>query len=438
VAGFGRRSTRRRLRRGSRKDRPLPPYQSGTDCTAWVLDGVWPADLAQITPENTAVADYLRRDLLRIAEQANDRIQAIAAAGLDPQLRTAEESRIINVGRAFAVLRVESAVRHLRREPLGFRPDFSAIDAPARSVTPEPEVPPVAEPGEPPEPEIPPAAEPEATKPATPDEPEILPPTKPAKHAKPEPKEFGWSYPDGTETPEPKPEIVDVTPAPTEPAELVSRDERLRRLLRHVARQEPGLRWGLGELEDGSTLLITDLAHGWIPPGINLPAGVELLAPGRRTDSLASWLTDAVAAVTYTPGERLGGTPQSDERPATSTTPRLLAMPDDLGEQLAAATQGRTGLPRLTHALASAAAASRTVPEAEVDVLRVHMDTARYQLLGNYPQIDNALLLNCQLLAATEAMATGDPVAANYHLSWFRALNGVPQPGQVSGWTPRN
>ena len=45
---------------------------------------------------------------------------------------------------------------------------------------------------------------------------------------------------------------------------------------------------------------------------------------------------------------------------------------------------------------------------AEVDVLRVHLDTARYQLFAQYPDPDNALLLNCLLLAATEAIVTGD------------------------------
>ena len=48
-----------------------------------------------------------------------------------------------------------------------------------------------------------------------------------------------------------------------------SEQERLERLLKFVARQEPGLRWAVGVRDDGTTLLVTDLAHGWIPPGVN-------------------------------------------------------------------------------------------------------------------------------------------------------------------------
>jgi hypothetical protein len=72
--------------------------------------------------------------------------------------------------------------------------------------------------------------------------------------------------------------------------------------------------------------------------------------------------------------------------------------------------------------VARAAAAGTGVVEEEIDLLRVHLDTARYQLMIQYPDLDPALLLNCLLLAATEAAVTGDSVAANYHLAWFRKL----------------
>ncbi|MGH3552441.1 MAG: DUF5631 domain-containing protein, partial [Mycobacterium sp.] len=42
-----------------------------------------------------------------------------------------------------------------------------------------------------------------------------------------------------------------------------------------------------------------------------------------------------------------------------------------------------------------------------------------------------ALLLNCLLLAATEGIASGDPVIANYHFAWFQVLSAPP----VSRWT---
>ena len=59
----------------------------------------------------------------------------------------------------------------------------------------------------------------------------------------------------------------------------------------------------------------------------------------------------------------------------------------------------------------------------ELDLLRANLDTARYQLLIQYPNLDPALFLNCLLLAATERAVTGDSVSANYHLAWFHRLN---------------
>jgi hypothetical protein len=85
---------------------------------------VWPADLQRVTPETAVLADYLQQDLQRIANMANERLRTIAEAGLDARVRQSEESRVINVARAFAVQRVESTVRQLRKEPLGLQPEL--------------------------------------------------------------------------------------------------------------------------------------------------------------------------------------------------------------------------------------------------------------------------------------------------------------------------
>jgi squalene cyclase len=84
----------------------------------------------------------------------------------------------------------------------------------------------------------------------------------------------------------------------------------------------------------------------------------------------------------------------------------------------------------MVHTLAKAGAAGTGVLDAEIDILRVYLDTSRYQLFAQYPDIDAGLLLNCLLLAATEGMATGDLVNANYHFAWFQMLS-VPRAG---GW----
>ena len=222
---------------------------------------------------------------------------------------------------------------------------------------------------------------------------------------------------------------VATTLLPEASAESESERERLERLLEFVARQEPGLRWAVGKREDGTTLLVTDLAHGWIPPGITLPAEVRLLSPDRRTGNAAALLGQTTMSATYAPSDPLGWATDNDVTD-TSAQPRELPAVDDVGWLLGEATHWRDGLPRMVHTLAKAGAAGTGVNDAEIDILRVYLDTSRYQLFAQYPDIDAGLLLNCLLLAATEGIATGNLVNANYHFAWFQMLS-VPWAG---GW----
>jgi hypothetical protein len=210
-------------------------------------------------------------------------------------------------------------------------------------------------------------------------------------------------------------------PEPTQPSAETDH-ERLRRLLAFVVHQEPRLNWAIGDRADGTTVLVSDLAHGWIPPGIGLPEGVRLLEPERRTGKVAALLGETTRSLTYAPGDSLGWLDDTAET-KPSVQPRELPTVDDLGWELSQATHWRDGLPRMVHTLARAGAAGTGVAEEEIDLLRVHLDTARYQLLIQYPDVEPALLLNCLLLAATEGVVTGDAVSANYHLAWFQKLN---------------
>lgn len=232
-------------------------------------------------------------------------------------------------------------------------------------------------------------------------------------------------------SPEPVPaEPIPATPAP--PAVTESSEQRLQRLLAFVARQEPGLRWAIGTFADGRTLLVTDVANGWIPSGIEVPDGVHLLEPGRRSGTATAMLGAPAESASYSPGDRLGWASDFGATDA-SVQPRELEPIDDLGWQLSEATHWRDGLPRMANTLAKAGSAGTGVLDAEIDLLRVHLDTLRYQLLAQYPDTDLTLVLNCMLLAATEGVATGDTVSANYHYSWFRALSAPP----ASQWDPQ-
>ncbi|TGD84502.1 vegetative cell wall protein precursor [Mycolicibacterium sp. CH28] len=400
MAIFGRNTARRRLKRATQQALSVPTFDAPADCTPWVIGGLWPAELETVTPATAPVAEYLKNDLQRIADSANQRLRALHHSGLPEAGRRAEEARIINVGRAFAVLRVESTVRHLRSGALGFvteslslsaAPDTKMLRRPVIEDTQVIE------------------AVVDVTDPIIEDD----------EHTGPQAVQ---SPPEV----EPDAEPVEIRPVPTPvvTAEPEPDDRRLARLLAFVARQEPGLRWAIGEYTDGTTVLVTDLAYGWIPPGVDLPAGVGLVAPARRGGRVAELLGEVVRSAVYHPGDPFAPIPH--EPTVASSQGRAVPPVDDLGWKLVEATHWRDGLPRMVHTLAKAGAARTGVVEAEVEVLRVHCDTARYQLMAQYPDVDPAMLSNCLLLAATEAIAVGDQLSANYHFAWFEALSTPP------------
>ncbi len=380
VAIFGRLAARQRLRRAARESLAIPIFSARIDCSPWVIGGLWPTELSVATGETATLAEYLKVDLRRISNSANDELKMIRRAGLAAAARQAAEARVINEARARAEQRVRSTVRQLRATVTAAPPE--------RDVENTQVMPAVTA--------VQPAAQPPAD-------------NVPAEHR----------------------QDAEPEPSPAQPAESAYRQatesssERLRRLLVFVARQEPRLNWAVGDRDDGMTVVVTDFAHGWIPPGIALPAGVRLLEPDRRNGKASALLGNTTCAATYGPGDSFGW---SADFAATESSmqPRELPPVDDLGWELGAATHWRDGLPRMVHTLAKAAAAGTGIAAEEVDLLRVYLDTARYRLLDQYPAVDPALLLNCVLLAATEGIVTGDSISANYHLAWFQKLNAPP------------
>ena len=200
---------------------------------------------------------------------------------------------------------------------------------------------------------------------------------------------------------------------------------RLRRILNSVARQEPTLGWAVGDRQNESTVLVTDLASGWIPPHIDIPAGVTLLEPGRRAGGLMALLDGAVLTATYLPGRDPGRDPafaDENEPIPVSSHARHTAAVDDLGWELSQATRGRDGLPRLAHTLARAAAAGTGCLDSEIALLREQLRAVARDVLDNYPATDSGTEVgNWQLMACVEALIDGDRTLANYHFSWFHA-----------------
>jgi hypothetical protein len=202
---------------------------------------------------------------------------------------------------------------------------------------------------------------------------------------------------------------------------------RLQRLVDFVARQEPRLRWVAGERADGTTLLMTDLASGWIPPGILIPSVVTLLEPGDRRGDIEVLLGQVETSASYTPLHYLPEPDDEVEPTRTSLRPRRVPAVEDLGWELSQATKYRDGLPQMAHTIAQAAFADTGLLEVEIQLLDEHLTKVREEVIGSYPDdVEAAAVSNWQLLAAIEALAAKDPTGANYHFAWFQALNRVP------------
>jgi len=202
---------------------------------------------------------------------------------------------------------------------------------------------------------------------------------------------------------------------------------RLQRLVDFVAHQEPRLRWTAGEQSDGTTILVTDLAGGWIPPGIALPSVVTLLDPGDRRGDIEALLGQVSASASYTPLHYLPESADNAEPIPTSPRPRQVPAVDELGWELGQATNWRDGLPQMAHTLAKAASTRTGVVDNEVEFLQQHLATLRDRVLDAYPDdVDGAAVANWQLLASIQALAASDSIGANYHFAWFQALNYVP------------
>jgi hypothetical protein len=199
--------------------------------------------------------------------------------------------------------------------------------------------------------------------------------------------------------------------------------QRLQRLLDAVARQEPKLRWTIGDRDDGTTVLITDLASGWIPPHVEIPTGVTLLSPTHRRPDLSAMLGETTLTAAYTPGQYIPAAEDVDPVPM-SIRARQTTDVEELGWELAQATKWRDGLPRLAHTLAKAVSAGTGYLDSEVDLLCEQLATVTKQVLTDYPDsVDPVKVGNWQLLATIDALIKNEKTSANYHLAWFQTLN---------------
>ncbi len=170
----------------------------------------------------------------------------------------------------------------------------------------------------------------------------------------------------------------------------VAEQQRLQRMVDAVARQEPRLWWAAGLREDGITsLLVTDLAGGWIPPHVRLPANVTLLEPtARRRDAGVVDLLGAVVVAAAHEPHAYVAEPGADapgltgDRSARSAVPKV----DELGPTLVEAVRRRDGLPRIAQVIVVPAVRKTGVPDNEAELLRDRIAAIQESVLNAYPR----------------------------------------------------
>jgi hypothetical protein len=202
--------------------------------------------------------------------------------------------------------------------------------------------------------------------------------------------------------------------------------QRLQRLVDAVARQEPRVSWAAGLRDDGTTNLVTDLAGGWIPPHVRLPANVTLLEPtARRSDAgVVDLLGAVVTAAAHEPNAYVAE-PGPDAPALTGDRTARSAVPevDELGPTLVEAVRRRDGLPRIAQAVAVPAARKTGVLDNEAELLRERVVDIQHSVLNAYPKHDAAAVGDWMLLAAIQALIDEHEYLANYHMAWFAVIN---------------
>lgn len=443
----GRLAARQRLRKAARESLAIPPFsRPATDCTPWVIGGLWPTELSTPTDETVALSDHLRSDLQRIAAHANEQLRMLGHSALDNTIRQAHQAATIRQARTHAVRRVEATLRQINIP----NAPAASVDSPPQSGTVGPRAPvyqaatatPATKKRKPqlPQPQCPVdditswqqpvgeatdiivvdtnavSAHPPVVTPAGP--PSSAPDEAAARQSitppVPHRSERHGDIDVGSATQEARDSAADCEPTP----------ERLQRLLGCMVRQEPRLGWAVGQDDDSVPLLVTDLACGWIPAGIGLPDGVRVLEPASRSGDLLALLGDVACAATFSPGDAVAVGEDAARSVGTSRSVRALQLPmvDGLDWELSRATHWRDGLPPIVHTMITAAARGFGVVDDEVALLQARLGSLREQALDQYPRVDRELVRNWTLLAAALAYVRGEATAANYHFAWSQAL----------------
>lgn len=205
---------------------------------------------------------------------------------------------------------------------------------------------------------------------------------------------------------------------------MAERDD-LQRTLDAVARQAPNLAWAVGLRDDETTtVLVTDLAGGWLPPTVKLPPGVSLLDPAqrRRETSAVDLLGAVIAVVAHQPNTYITETGPNDPVPGAGERARYGQHVDELGPTLIDAAGASSRLPRIVQTVARAVARRSGVADNEIELFRQALAATVTRVLSAYPHHAPVDVADWMLLAAVDALIDGSEELARYHLAWHQAV----------------
>jgi hypothetical protein len=206
-------------------------------------------------------------------------------------------------------------------------------------------------------------------------------------------------------------------------AAKLGEQQRLQRLVAAAARQEPRLSWAAGLLSDGTTtVLVTDLAGGWIPPHVKLPRGVTLLEPVRRRPdvSVLDLLGASVVSAAYQPHSYIGA-PSPDDPPLSGERARHGHGVEEMGPTLVDTARRIDGLQRLVVTAAHAVTRNALAAD-EIDEFRRIAIEYRDRVLTAYPDHKAGHHVAAWMLAAAiDALIDGQRELGSYHLAWAAA-----------------
>lgn len=208
-------------------------------------------------------------------------------------------------------------------------------------------------------------------------------------------------------------------------AKRMAEHDDLQRKVDAVARQAPNLAWAAGLRDDeATTLLVTDLAGGWIPPTVKLPPGITLLDPARRRrdTSVVDLLGAVVAAELHQPNTYVTDAGPDDPVPGAGERARYGQRVDELAPALVDAAGASSRLPRIVQTVAHAVARRSGVADNEIELFRTVVSDIANKVLSAYPHHLPRDVADWMLLAAIDALIDGSEELARYHLAWYQAV----------------